>query len=119
MRCAVLLSVALGATSFLPGRGVSHDGVVAALLVIMVLKACSQQMCFPTSMVRAPAPHPRGTASASCTPGSLACRLPRTLHTPAAVLTVPECTIKFLNLSPIMGGAERRMLGRCRVSRSL
>ncbi len=50
--CAVLLSIGLGCVSLLPGRGVSHGGIVAALLVIMIFKVCFQQMCFPTSMVR-------------------------------------------------------------------
>lgn len=48
----VLLSVALGCTSFLAAAGLSHTAVLTALLAVMVLKVCAQQMCFPTSMVR-------------------------------------------------------------------
>ncbi|EIE22258.1 MFS general substrate transporter [Coccomyxa subellipsoidea C-169] len=46
----VLLSVALGCTSFLAAAGLSHTAVLTALLAVMVLKVCAQQMCFPTSM---------------------------------------------------------------------
>ena len=47
----VVLSVALGCTSFLAAAGLSHEAVLAALLAVMILKVCAQQMCFPTSMV--------------------------------------------------------------------
>ena len=49
----VFLAMALGCTSFLAQAHTSAAGIVAALTVILVLKACVQQLCFPTSMVRA------------------------------------------------------------------
>ena len=49
----VFLSIALGCTSYLAQANTAVSGIVAALTVILVLKACVQQLCFPTSMVRA------------------------------------------------------------------
>lgn len=49
----VFLSIALGCTSYLAQANTTVSGIVAALTVILVLKACVQQLCFPTSMVRA------------------------------------------------------------------
>ena len=49
----VFLSVALGCTSYLAKAHSSVSGIVVALTFILVLKACVQQLCFPTSMVRA------------------------------------------------------------------
>ena len=48
----VLLAMALGSTSYLAQGNVGIRGIEAALTVILVLKACVQQLCFPTSMVR-------------------------------------------------------------------
>ncbi|CAL8468781.1 g8322 [Coccomyxa elongata] len=46
----VVLSIGVGCTSFLAQAGLSHDTVLGALLVMLILKVCAQQMCFPTSM---------------------------------------------------------------------
>lgn len=53
----VLLCPCLGSTSFMAAAGYSHDAVLGALLVVMILKVAAQQMCFPTSMVRPPFKH--------------------------------------------------------------
>ena len=52
LAATVFLSVALGCTSYLAQAHASVSGIIVALTVIMVLKACFQQLCFPTSMVR-------------------------------------------------------------------
>ncbi len=52
LAATVFLSVALGCTSYLAQAHTSVSGIIVALTVIMVLKACFQQLCFPTSMVR-------------------------------------------------------------------
>ena len=52
LAATVFLSVALGCTSYLAQAHTSVSGIIAALTIIMVLKACFQQLCFPTSMVR-------------------------------------------------------------------
>ena len=56
LAATVFLSVALGCTSYLAQAQTSVSGIIAALTVIMVLKACFQQLCFPTSMVRRSSP---------------------------------------------------------------
>ena len=52
LAATVFLSVALGCTSYLAQAHTSVSGIIVALTIIMVLKACFQQLCFPTSMVR-------------------------------------------------------------------
>ena len=52
LAATVFLSVALGCTSYLAQAHTSVSGIIGALTIIMVLKACFQQLCFPTSMVR-------------------------------------------------------------------
>ena len=52
LAATVFLSVALGCTSYLAQAQTSVSGIIVALTIIMVLKACFQQLCFPTSMVR-------------------------------------------------------------------
>lgn len=51
---SVLVPVALGSVSFLAVAHISHGGILGALVTVQVIKACSQQLCFPTSMVRPP-----------------------------------------------------------------
>ena len=51
---STLVPVALGSVSFLAAAHVPHGGILAALVTVQVVKACSQQLCFPTAMVRPP-----------------------------------------------------------------
>ena len=46
------VSLALGSLSFLAAARVPHAALLAVLVVVEVVKACFQQLCFPTSMVR-------------------------------------------------------------------
>ena len=47
-----VVSLVLGSISFLAGAHISHGAVLAVLVVVECVKACFQQLCFPTSMVR-------------------------------------------------------------------
>ena len=51
---STLVPVALGSVSFLAAVHVPHGGILAALVTVQIVKACSQQLCFPTAMVRPP-----------------------------------------------------------------
>ncbi len=53
---STLVPVALSSVSFLAAAHVPHGGILAALVTVQVVKACSQQLCFPTAMVRPPQP---------------------------------------------------------------
>ena len=53
---SVLVPVALGSVSFLAAAHVPRRGILAALVVVQIVKACFQQLCFPTAMVRPPQP---------------------------------------------------------------
>ena len=63
-----LVPMALGSVSFLAGAHVPHGGILGALVIVQVVKACSQQLCFPTAMVRSPQP-----ASLLSQPASAVC----------------------------------------------
>ena len=47
-----IVSLVLGSISFLAGAQVSHGAILVVLVVVECVKACFQQLCFPTSMVR-------------------------------------------------------------------
>ena len=47
-----VVSLVLGSLSFLAGAHVSHQAVLVVLVAVECVKACFQQLCFPTSMVR-------------------------------------------------------------------
>ena len=49
---SVLVPVVLGSISFLGKAGTGHTGIIVALVIVEIVKACFQQLCFPTSMVR-------------------------------------------------------------------
>ena len=49
---SVLVPVVLGSISFLGKAGMGHMGIIVALVIVEIVKACFQQLCFPTSMVR-------------------------------------------------------------------
>ena len=46
-----VVSIILGSISFLAGAHVSHGAILVVLVVVECVKACFQQLCFPTSMV--------------------------------------------------------------------
>ena len=62
---STFVPVALGSVSFLAAAHVPHSGILAALVTVQVVKACSQQLCFPTAMVRPPRPLPQACMSES------------------------------------------------------
>ena len=47
-----VVSLVLGSLSFLAGARVAHGAILAVLVAVECVKACFQQLCFPTSMVR-------------------------------------------------------------------
>jgi hypothetical protein len=49
---SALVPVVLGSISFLGKAGMGHMGIIVALVIVEIFKACFQQLCFPTSMVR-------------------------------------------------------------------
>ena len=49
---SALVPVVLGSISFLDKAGMGHMGIIVALVIVEMFKACFQQLCFPTSMVR-------------------------------------------------------------------
>ena len=51
---SAFVPVALGSVSFLAAAHVPARGLLAALVVVQIVKACFQQLCFPTAMVRSP-----------------------------------------------------------------
>ena len=52
LRVLTVVSLVLGSLSFLAGAHVSHRSILVMLVVVECVKACFQQLCFPTSMVR-------------------------------------------------------------------
>lgn len=107
----VFLSVALGCTSYLAKAGVSVPGIIVALTAIMVLKACFQQLCFPTSMVR---PLPVDRPCSQCL--VLPCLLTSACHCRAyncpALLCVVQTAVRVCTLekeqtnSALLDGSE-------------
>lgn len=49
---SIFVPVILGSISFLAKAHVPQTSVIAAVIVVEIVKACFQQLCFPTSMVK-------------------------------------------------------------------
>ena len=46
-----IVSIILGSISFLASMHVPHGAILVVLVAVECVKACFQQLCFPTSMV--------------------------------------------------------------------